>query len=99
MTGPDGPAAGEPPAEPPPEGADLRFTEHARDTVRVSRDLSAEGHLARGDRTRMSRLNFTARARPADPAERDAAFTARPPEPAPRPASAEADDGPDPPAA
>ena len=93
MIDPERPAAGEPPDEAPPEGADLRYTEHARDTVRVSRDLSAEGHLARGDRTRMSRLNFTARARPADPAERDAAFTARLPDPAPPPAPADPDDG------
>lgn len=65
------------------KAADLRFTEHQRNQVRVERDLSGGGHLARGDRTKMSRLNFSARARPADPGERDAAFTARPTDAAP----------------
>jgi hypothetical protein len=56
---------------------DLRFTDHARRNVKVERDLSAQGHLARGDHTNMSRLKFTARARPADPGERDPDFVAR----------------------
>ena len=64
----DGDDAGEPGTP-----ADLRFTRQEGKQVRVERDLSGGGHLARGDRTRMSRLNFTARARPADPGERDAA--------------------------
>ena len=98
MSDPERPA-GEPPDGTSADGTDLRYTEHARDTVRVSRDLSAEGHLARGDRTRMSRLSFTARARPADPAERDAAFTARPPEPEGRADAADPGDGSDPPGA
>lgn len=55
----------------------LRFTSHERDNVSVDRDLGAEGHLARGDKTRMSRINFSARARPADPGERDATFVER----------------------
>lgn len=60
---------------------DLRHTEQAeRHGVRIERDLSGGGHLARGDRTNMSRLSFSARARPADPGERDPAFTARPAE-------------------
>jgi hypothetical protein len=60
---------------------DLRYTEQAeRHGVRVERDVSGGGHLARGDRTNMSRLSFSARARPADPGERDPAFTARPAE-------------------
>ncbi len=62
------------PDDPPP---DLRFTEHARRDVKVERDLSAPGHLARGDHTNMSRLKFTARARPANPGERDPEFVAR----------------------
>ncbi len=57
---------------------DLRFTEHQRNQVKVNRDLSGGGHLARGDRTNMSRLNFSARARPRDEGERDRAFTERP---------------------
>lgn len=71
------------PEEDAARAADLRFTEHERNQVRVERDLSGGGHLARGDRTKMSRLNFSARARPADPGERDRAFTERPAEPAP----------------
>ena len=80
--------------------ADLRFTEHQRNQVRVERDLSGGGHLARGDKTKMSRLNFSARARPADPGERDSAFTARPPDVVSEPesASAPAVDGPPAPA-
>ena len=62
----------------PDEKPDLRFSEHQGRDVKVSRELSSEGHLARGDHTRMSRLNFSARARPADPGERDlAAFGGR----------------------
>ena len=53
------------------EKPDLRFTRHEGEQVKGSRDLSGGGHLARGDRTNMSRLNFSARARPADPGERD----------------------------
>jgi hypothetical protein len=72
-----------------PEKADLRYTEHQRDQVKVSRDLSGGGHLARGDKTNMSRLNFSARAKPRDDGERDRAFTDRPLErPAPAPAEA-----------
>ena len=61
----DGPPVG------PDEKPDLRFSAHQGRDVKVSRELSSEGHLARGDHTRMSRLNFSARARPADPGERD----------------------------
>ncbi len=72
----DGPPIG-------PDGKpDLRFSEHEGRQVKVSRDLSGGGHLARGDHTRMSRLNFSARARPADPGERDvSAFGGRAPAP------------------
>jgi hypothetical protein len=78
----------------PEQQPDLRHTEHERGDVRVSRDLSGEGHLARGDRTRMSRLNFTARARPRDDGARDPAFVERdaasapPPAPPPAPPAA-----------
>ena len=64
---------GDGPDEPP----DLRHTEHERADVRVTRDLSGGGHLARGDHTRMSRLNFTARGRPRTEGERDPAFVER----------------------
>ena len=79
--------------------ADLRFTRQEGKQVRVERDLSGGGHLARGDHTRMSRLNFTARARPANPGERDvAAFDGRaagaaPTDPAPPPGPLAADPG------
>lgn len=60
---------------------DLRFTEQEeRHGIRVERNLSGGGHLARGDKTNMSRLSFSARARPADTGERDHSFTERPQE-------------------
>ena len=59
---------------PPP---DLRFTTHERNNVSVNRNLSADGHLARGDMTRMSKVSFTARARPRDEGERDPVFVER----------------------
>lgn len=63
--------------EGPEEKPDLRHTEHEQRDVRVTRDLSGGGHLARGDRTHMSRLNFSARARPRDEGERDQVFVER----------------------
>ncbi len=56
---------------------DLRFTSHERNRITVDRDLGADGHLARGDKTRMSRINISARGRPADAGERDPAFVER----------------------
>ncbi len=56
---------------------DLRFTNHERNNVSVNRNLSEDGHLARGDKTRMSKVSFTARARPRDDAERDPVFVER----------------------
>lgn len=77
--------------EGPEEKPDLRHTEHEHRDVRVSRDLSGGGHLARGDRTNMSRLNFSARARPRDEGDRDRVFverdTASAAESAPEPAA------------
>jgi hypothetical protein len=64
-------------ADGPEESPDLRHTEHEQRDVRVRRDLSAEGHLARGDHTRMSRLKFSARALPRDDGERDRVFVER----------------------
>ena len=57
--------------------ADLRFTSHERNQISVDRNLAADGHLARGDKTRMSRINISARGRPADAGERDPAFVER----------------------
>lgn len=67
---------------------DLRYTDHERGTVRVDRQLDGSGHLARGDRTRMSVLNFSARAQART--ERDPDFAFRPAPAAERTASAEA---------
>lgn len=86
--------------EGPEEKPDLRHTEHEHRDVRVSRDLSGGGHLARGDRTNMSRLNFSARARPRDEGDRDRVFVERDtasaaesaPEPAAPPAPPPAED-------
>ena len=63
--------------EGPEEKPDLRHTEHEQRDVRVTRDLSGGGHLARGDHTKMSRLNFSARARARDDGERDRVFAER----------------------
>ena len=61
----------------PEDAPDLRHTEHEQRDIRVHRDLSADGHLARGDHTRMSRLKFSARALPRDDGERDRVFVER----------------------
>lgn len=74
-----------------PDGSrkpDLRYTDHEHGTVRVDRQLDGSGHLARGDRTRMSVLNFSARAQART--ERDPDFAFRPAPAAERPAPAEA---------
>lgn len=63
---------------------DLRYTEHGQHNVHVDRQLDGSGHLARGDRTHMSVLNFSARAQPRT--ERDPEFAFRP-EPASRSAA------------
>lgn len=60
---------------------DLRCTEQERRNVRVERQLDGSGHLARGDRTRMSVMNFSSRHPPRT--ERDPEFEFRPPPPAP----------------
>jgi hypothetical protein len=41
---------------------DLRFTSFAKRGVSVDRDLSGQGHLARGSRTNMSNLRFSIKA-------------------------------------
>jgi len=62
-----------------PDGSpkrDLRYSEAERGNVRVNRQLDGSGHLARGDKTRMSVLSFSARAKPRE--ERDPEFEFRP---------------------
>ena len=71
------------PAELNPDGTpkkDLRYTTHEERGVRVERELDGSGHLARGDVTKMSVLNFSSRHQVRT--ERDPDFTFRPaPEP------------------
>lgn len=67
----------EPGADDEAKPTDLRFTSHERDQISMDRNLAADGHLARGDKTRMSRINISARGRPADPGERDPVFVER----------------------
>ena len=71
-----------------PDGSpkrDLRYSNHEDRTVRVDRELDGSGRLARGDRTKMSVLNFSSR-HPVR-TERDPEYTFRP---APPPAAAPA---------
>jgi len=80
------------PADLNPDGSpkkDLRYTTHEERGVRVERELDGSGHLARGDVTKMSVLNFSSRHQART--ERDPDFTFRPaPEqkpPAPSPST------------
>lgn len=69
----------EKPAETNPDGSpkkDLRYTSHEDRNVRVDRELDGSGHLARGDVTKMSVLNFSSRHQART--ERDPDFTFRP---------------------
>ena len=77
------------------DAADLRFTQHERNNIRVDRNLAADGHIARGDKTRMSRMNFSARGRPADPGERDPVFVERETPEATEPAAAHVEPAPE----
>ena len=43
---------------------DLRFTKIEQGGVSVDRDMSGQGHLARGSRTNMSNMRFSVRAQP-----------------------------------
>lgn len=45
---------------------DLRFTSREDQGVRIDRDLSGGGHLARGSKTNMSNLKFSVQAKPRD---------------------------------
>ena len=53
-------------ASPSSKKNDLRVSSHQDLGVTVSRDLNAGGWLARGDRSNMSKLSFSARAKPRD---------------------------------
>ncbi|MDX2058521.1 MAG: hypothetical protein SFV24_12020 [Gemmatimonadales bacterium] len=80
---------GKPVEDTNPDGSpkkDLRYTAHEDRNVRVERQLDGSGHLARGDVTKMSVLNFSSRHQTRT--ERDPDFTFRPaPEPKPAPAA------------
>jgi len=43
---------------------DLRFSKVEQSGVRIDRDLSGQGHLARGSFTNMSNMRFSVRAQP-----------------------------------
>jgi hypothetical protein len=56
------------PTDQPADGKkrDIRVSSHRDLGVDVTRDLTEQGRLARGDRSYMSRLSFSARAKPRD---------------------------------
>lgn len=67
-----------------PDPADLRYTKAEQRGVRIERDLSGSGHLARGSHTKMSSMKFSVRAQPRT--ERDPELQAlRPADPMPAP--------------
>lgn len=83
---------GEPTSDGSPK-RDLRYSSHEDRTVRVDRELDASGRLARGDRTKMSVLNFSSRHPVRTERDPEFAFRPAPPPaaaPAPEPPSAEA---------
>jgi hypothetical protein len=63
---------------------DLRYTSQESHNVRIDRSLDNSGHLTRGDKTKMSVLNFSSRHQART--ERDPDFEFRPP-PAKKPAT------------
>ena len=63
-----------------PEKRDLRFTSADSRGVRVDRDMSGQGHLARGSHTNMSNMRFSVKAQPRK--ELDPELLALRPEPA-----------------
>lgn len=82
---------------------DLRYTGQGHGNVQVDRRLDGSGHLARGDKTRMSVLNFSARAQPRTERDPEFAFrpergAAAPPDPAGDPVPPAAEPGADAPA-
>ena len=65
---------------------DLRFSSIEEKGVRIDRNLDGSGHLARGDKTKMSVLNFSSRHQVRT--ERDPDFEFRPGPAKPEPAVA-----------
>ncbi len=61
------------------EKRDLRYSSQEHDNVRIERQLDGSGHLTRGDKTKMSVLNFSSRHQART--ERDPDFEFRPPPP------------------
>lgn len=74
------------PTDPSGEGKpkDLRYTSQEERNVRIDRNLDGSGHLTRGDKTKMSVLNFSSKHQART--ERDPDFEFRPPPPKPAPA-------------
>ena len=75
---------------------DLRFTSVNQSGVSINRDMSGQGHLARGSRTNMSNMRFSIQAKPrAEPdPELQALRDQAPAAPAQPPAAAPAAAGP-----
>ena len=77
------------PTDPSGEGKpkDLRYGSQEERNVRIDRNLDGSGHLTRGDKTKMSVLNFSSKHQART--ERDPDFEFRPPPPPPpKPATA-----------
>lgn len=65
-----------------PVKPDLRFTKQEDRSVHIDRDMSGQGHLARGSHTRMSNIRFSMQAKPRDYLDPElAALHAEPPKP------------------
>jgi len=65
-----------------PAKPDLRFTKQEDRSVHIDRDMSGQGHLARGSHTRMSNIRFSMQAKPRDYLDPElAALHTEPPKP------------------
>ncbi len=62
---------------------DLRFSSVEEKGVRIDRSLDGSGHLARGDKTKMSVLNFSSRHQARTERDPDFEFRAAPAKPEP----------------
>ena len=62
---------------------DLRFSSVEEKGVRIDRNLDGSGHLARGDKTKMSMLNFSSRHQARTERDPDFEFRPAPAKPAP----------------
>jgi hypothetical protein len=78
-----------------PDGSkkrDLRYTAQEEANVRIERSMDGSGHLARGDKTRMSSLKFSSRHQVRTERDPDFEFRPAPKKPAePAPVVAEAE--------